>query len=119
MPKAFLKQNKKMKTKQQTKEHLAHFNIAGFTYYDGAEAFNELKMGLELNLAIDEDNKFDARAVMISHKDWKLGYVPRGENRIFYKLLKTGSTNISLRIQRLDGKEHPEGQVGVVAFLVG
>lgn len=101
------------------KEHLANFNIAGFTYYDGAEVFSQLKMGLELNIAIDPENKFDARAVMLTYKDWKLGYIPRQENRIFYKLLKTGSTNISLRIQRISAEEHPENQVQVVAHLVG
>lgn len=27
-----------MARKKKLKEHLAHFNIAGFTYYDGVEA---------------------------------------------------------------------------------
>lgn len=108
-----------MKNNKQIKEHLTNFNIAGFTYYDGAEAFLELKMGLELNIAIDEENKYDARAVMISYKDWKLGYVPREHNRIFYKLLKVGIENIKVRVQGLDKSEHPEGQVRVVAHLVG
>lgn len=101
------------------KEHLANFHIAGFTYYDGAEAFLKLKIGMELTLTIDTENKFDARAVMITFKEWKLGYVPRGENRIFYKLLKVGVGNIVLRIQGLDESERPENQVRVVAHLVG
>lgn len=107
-----------MKTKT-TKEHLANFYIAGFTYYDGAEAFSELKMGKELSLALDESNTYDPRAVMVTYKDWKLGYVPREHNRIFYKLLKVGINNISLRVQGLDKSEHPEAQVRVVAHLVG
>lgn len=108
-----------MNNKQQIKEHLAHFNIAGFTYYDGAEAFSQLKMGLELDMKLEPENPYDARAVIISYKDWKLGYIPRHENRIFYKLLKTNSKNISLRIQRLNAKTKPENQVQVVAHLVG
>ncbi len=103
-----------MKDNKQNKEHLANFNIAGFTYYDGAEAFKDLEMGLELKLAIDENNKYDARAVMISYKNWKLGYVPREHNRIFYKLLKVGLDNIVLRVQGLDKSEHPERQVGLL-----
>lgn len=110
--------SKQEKTKK-IKEHLAHFNIAGFTYYDGAEAFAELKMGQELDLSLDPENKFDNRAVLISYKDWKLGYIPRSDNRIFYKLLKTGVNNIVLRIQRLDAQDHPESQVQVVAHLEG
>lgn len=105
--------------KTTIKEHLTHFNIAGFTYYDGAEAFAELKMGTLLNIQLESDNKFDNRAVLITYKGWKLGYVPRGENRIFYKLLKTGVDNITLRIQRIDAQDHPEAQVQVVAHLVG
>ncbi|HET8837801.1 MAG TPA: HIRAN domain-containing protein [Flavobacteriaceae bacterium] len=108
-----------MDNSKPIKEHLANFNIAGFTYYDGAEAFPELKMGLELNIAIEDENKFDARAVLISYKNWKLGYVPREHNRIFYKLLKVGMENIKVRVQGLDKSGHPEGQVRVVAHLVG
>ena len=109
-----------MKTKMENKEHLANFHIAGFTYYDGAEAFSELKIGLELIFSIDEANRFDARAIMLSYKKWKLGYIPREHNRVFYKLLKVGlEKNIKIRIQSLDQTDHPENQVGVVAHLVG
>jgi hypothetical protein len=109
---------KKQDQKSRHKEHLAHFNIAGFTYYDGPEAFGSLRMGEKLSLSLDPDNRYDERAVRIDYKDWKLGYVPRGENRILYKLLRTGTTNIELRVQRLDATEHPEAQVQVVAHLV-
>ncbi|MDD3771756.1 MAG: HIRAN domain-containing protein [Weeksellaceae bacterium] len=109
-----------METKRQNKEHLANFNIAGFTYYDGAESFMELKIGMELTLSLDEVNKYDARAVMIHFKDYKLGYIPRQENRIFYKLLKSGlDEHITIRVQSLDASEHPEAQVRVVCHLVG
>lgn len=101
------------------KEHLANFNIAGFSYYDGAEAFGELKMGLKLDISLDPGNKFDPLAVMISYKDFKLGYIPKAVNDIFYKLLRVGAKNIVARVQRLDETEHPEQQVWVVAHLVG
>lgn len=104
---------------KRIKEHLAHFCIAGFTYYDGAEAFNELKVGTLLNIELDDENKYDPRAVMITYNNLKLGYIPRSENRIFYKLLKTGfSVNIQLRIQRIGAQEDPEKQISVVAHLV-
>ena len=109
-----------MKNNKQNKEHLANFHIAGFTYYDGAEAFAELKMGTELSISLDEANKYDARAVMITFKNWKLGYIPRQENRIFYKLLKVGmGQHIKIRVQGLGKSEHPESQVRVVGHLVG
>lgn len=108
-----------MNNSKSNKEHLAHFNIAGFTYYDGAEAFSKLKMGIELHVSLDEENKYDPRAVMLSYKDWKLGYVPREHNRIFYKLLKVGLGNhIKIRVQGLDKSAHSETQVRVVGHLV-
>ena len=101
------------------KEHLANFSIAGFTYYDGAEAFSELKMGLKLEIELEKDNAYDPQAVLIKYKDFKLGYIPREHNRIFYKLLTVGINQIELRIQQIDEKDYPENQVGVVAHLVG
>lgn len=101
------------------KEHLAHFHIAGFTFYDGALAFNELKIGKELELKLDSKNKFDPRAVAIYYKKFKLGYVPRTENRIFFKLLTVdlGKT-LEARIQRISPDEHTENQIQVVVHLI-
>lgn len=102
-----------------TKEHLSNFNIAGFTYYDGALAFNDLKIGSKLKLKLDSENKFDARAVAIYYKKHKLGYVPKAENRIFYKLFSVGLQGfVKARIQRISKDEHPENQVQVVAHLL-
>jgi hypothetical protein len=100
-------------------EHLAHFNIAGFTYYDGALAFSKLKIGAKLELRLEEDNRFDARAIAIYHKEYKLGFVPRTENRIIYKLLRIGmKKNLSVLIQQADSRAHPENQIKVVIHLI-
>lgn len=95
------------------KEHLANFHIAGFTYYDGAEVFSKLEMGMKLNMAIDEENKFDARAVLISYKELKLGYIPRDHNRRFYKLLRLGMDNIVLRVQGWSKERIPRLRCGL------
>jgi hypothetical protein len=100
------------------KEHLSHFNIAGFTYYEGVLAFEHLKIGTQLQLRLEEDNKYDARAVAIYYNEFKLGFVPRAENRILYKLLKVGLNCLDVRIQRINGKVNPEEQVGVLVHLV-
>ncbi|PIE50527.1 MAG: DNA-binding protein [Flavobacteriales bacterium] len=104
----------------KTKEHLAHFNIAGFTYYDGVECFNKLKIGEKLRLELDAENKYDARAVAIYYKNYKLGFVPRSENRIIYKLLSVGlEDRLKIRIQSVSPDDHPENQIGVVVHLIG
>ena len=99
------------------REHLANFNIAGFTHYEGVLCFQELKIGTALKLVLEEDNKYDARAVIIYFEGYKLGYVPRNENRIFHKLLKIGFTNFDIRVQRIDPTAHPENQIQVVVHL--
>lgn len=105
--------------KKIKREHLNHFHISGFTYYEGALAFNELEIGTQLILEAEPDNKFDARAVAIYYKEHKLGFVPKRENRIIYKLLKVGISQLEVRVQQLDAQAHPEAQVGVVVHLVG
>jgi len=100
------------------REHLTHFDIAGFTYYEGVLAFNELKIGVQLQLKLDEENKYDARAVAIYYNEFKLGFVPRSENRIIYKFLKLEMNCFEIRIQRVDEKESPEHQIGVVIHIV-
>lgn len=102
-----------------TKQHLANFTIAGFTYYDAPICFKKLKTGTKLRLKLEEDNKFDARAVAIYYKKFKLGFIPRAENRIFYKLLITGHRkSIKIVIQQLDATAHPENQVRAIAYLM-
>jgi hypothetical protein len=101
------------------KEHLANFNLVGATYYELPICFNELKIGTTLNAKLETDNKFDARAIAIYYEDKKIGFIPRNENRIFYKLLITGYESIfELRIQRIDPTAHPENQIQIVAHLI-
>lgn len=98
--------------------HFTHFQIAGFTYYDGAEAFEHLKIGSKLNLVKEENNRFDAYAVMILFKDYKLGYIPRSENKEISKLLEMGHNDIfEVRINQIDPHTDPEHQIGVIVKI--
>lgn len=93
--------------------------MAGFSYYDGAEVFNKLEIGALLEISLNPENDYDPWAVAIYYKDYKLGFIPRDENRIFYKLLKVGVANIEIHIQRIDNKMHPEEQPWAIARLAG
>ena len=101
------------------REHLAHFSIAGFTYYDGVMAFNDLKIGTELTLVPEPKNQYDPRAIAIYYKEHKLGFIPKSENRIFYKLLKVGFDKFEIRVQKLAPNEDPVDQISVIAHLIG
>ena len=58
--------------------HLANFHVAGFSYWDGCEAFENLKIGTKLQFEREADNKFDPYAVAIYYNDLKLGRYVRG-----------------------------------------
>ena len=98
--------------------HLANFHIAGFSYWDGCEAFEQLRIGTELRLVRETGNAFDFYAVAIYYGDFKLGYVPRGENHEISKYLDMGLENIyECRITRLTPDTHPENQVEVIVYV--
>ncbi|KMQ70818.1 HIRAN domain-containing protein [Chryseobacterium koreense] len=100
------------------KEHLAHFHVAGFTFYEGVSVFQKLKVGKKVKFELEEDNKWDPRAVAIYFKGEKIGFIPRTENRIFYKFLKVGITQFEARIQKVDPHEHTERMVEIVVHLI-
>lgn len=102
----------------EKRRHFLHCDIAGFTYWDGCMAIEHLKIGTELTLVREEDNKFDPYAVALFFQGMKLGYIPRGENHDVSQLLEMGYSDIfEVRINKLDLDEHPESQVGIIIYL--
>ena len=98
--------------------HLSHFNIAGFTYWEGCIAFQKLKVGSQLRLVREADNKFDPHAVALYFGEHKLGFIPQDENQFISQFLDLGYTDMfDVRVQRLSPDTHPEKQVGVVVFI--
>lgn len=95
-------------------QHLAQFKIAGFSYYEGAFVFRKLKIGTKLKLQLEEENKYDCRAVAIYYKKHKIGFNPK-----FYKLIKVGLAKyIRIVIQQVSPHEHPENQIQIVAHFI-
>lgn len=102
------------------KKYLKHFNIAGLTYWDAVDVFQELKIGTQLQFHAEPDNRYDADAVAIYFKDKKIGYIPRKMNRSISTLLQCGYNDIfDVRINRFAPDAHPEEQIGVVVRVVG
>lgn len=100
------------------RRHFTNFDIAGFSYWDGAFVFQELSIGTELHLKREEDNKFDPYAVAIYYKEHKLGFIPRNMNKEISKLCEQGYAGIfEIRINRISPDENPENQIGVVVYL--
>ena len=107
------KENKPIK-----KAHLTNFQIAGFGYWEGCEAFEHLKIGTKLELVREADNPFDPYAVAIYYEDYKLGYIPRGSNHDISKYLDMGLDDIyEVKITRITPDAHPENQVEVIVYI--
>ena len=101
------------------RRHFSNFDIAGFTYWDGAIVFNELKIGTQLRLERENENQYDPKAVAIYLGEYKLGFVPRCENDHISKLCEAGYGNIfDVCINRVSPEESPENQIGVIVSLI-
>ena len=101
-----------------TDRHFSNFFIAGFTYWEGCMAIADLKVGSQLQLVRERENRFDPHAVAIYFNEHKLGFIPRGENELIAKFLDLGYSEIfDLRVQRIALDAHPEKQVGVIVFI--
>ena len=103
-----------MKTK---KEHLLSCPVAGFTYYQGVSLLADMVLGTKLQLKRDKNNKYDPQAVMIKFKGEKIGYIPRNQNSLIYKLLKVGYKGFNCIVQRIKTDSHPEDMLHVAVFL--
>ena len=86
-----------MAKRESHHEHFIHFDVAGFTYYDGCMAIGELRPGMQLMLERDTDNTHDAQAIAIYFGDKKLGYVPSNMNATLAHLRQMLTPSISSR----------------------
>jgi len=98
--------------------HFANFHIAGFTYYDGIDVFENLKIGTQLTLKAEPENRYDPEAVAIYYKEAKLGFVQREENKLIRQFLNLGYLDLfELKISQVIPEAHPEKQIRVVVRI--
>ena len=98
--------------------HFAHFDIAGFSYWEGCMVMHRLKIGTKVALVRERDNRFDPYAVAVHFDGFKLGYIPRANNEQFCALMDQGYSDMfDARIQRVTPDSHMEHQVGVIVYL--
>ena len=98
--------------------HFASFYIAGFTYYDGIDVFENLKIGKALSLKAEPENRYDPEAVAIYYQDNKLGFVPKNENELIRKFLNLGYNDLfEVKISQVIPEAHPEKQIRVVVRI--
>ena len=91
-------------------------HLAGRMYHDADEVWEDLRVGTILRLERDKDNRHDLNAVMVVYEkdgeEYKVGYIPRGENETLANFLEMGWNNIfECRICKINEEAHPERQV--------
>ena len=98
--------------------HFSTFHIAGFTYYNGVDVFENLKIGKELLLKAEPENPFDPNAVAIYYEKEKLGFIPKDENELIRKFLNLGHTELfEVKINQVSPDAYPEKQIRVVVRI--
>jgi len=92
--------------------------IAGFQYYDGDEVFAELGVDSPLLLVREQDNRYDANAVAVYYKQYKLGFVPRADNTAVAQMLDRGE-RLSAKVVELTMNKNPWERVRFAVMLDG
>ena len=99
-------------------------HLAGRTYYDADEVWEELRIGTLLELRREEDNRYDPNAIeVIYHRKndkndnddcFKLGFIPRSENIEMAAIMDMGwGKMFECRISRICPDENYENQIGM------
>jgi hypothetical protein len=108
-----------MDIREEKRLHLIHCNIAGFTFWDGCIAFENLKLGTKLQLVRDSNNRYDSKAVALYWNEYKLGYIPRTHNDNISMFLDMGHDDIfETRISRISSNAEQEKQVYINIYII-
>lgn len=105
--------------------------IAGITYRDLTDVWDELYEGADLALVRQKDNKYDKNAVAVALAgdydgdsddfDFEhiLGYVPRTENELLARMLDSGwAEAFECELSRVNGTEPDKGSLYMNIYVV-
>lgn len=96
---------------------ISRFSVAGFQYYQGKEALPFLQVDEALRMIPEPENPHDRFAVEIYKNGYKLGYVPRGDDKHISRLLREG-IRLSCRVEDIDNESSPRNVLKVSIALV-
>ncbi|WP_018930519.1 HIRAN domain-containing protein [Gracilibacillus lacisalsi] len=94
------------------------FYVAGWRYYEGELALNELIEGDEVQFEIEKENPKDSKAVMVksAESNYHLGYIPAFYSGFMYEVLNNGG-KFKATISTI--REHAKPQLKVNIFVHG
>lgn len=94
------------KRSQATWKTLQVSPLSGFQYHSGEMLWSNFAVGQSLTLVREADKPFDARAVSITWKGHKLGYIPAIDNAAISQLLDRGE-NLEALISVVNMSSNP------------
>lgn len=120
---------------KKNKTEFLNCNLAGFEHYDGYAILPQMKVGDELFMVREDENKYDSNAIALFYKPKNMpecadvitisakeqdievihvGYIPAACNNQLAKLMDFGHGNIfECRISGIDNDAHPNQQVRI------
>lgn len=97
--------------------YLDDFYVAGARYYQLPWVLNKLKVGDEVKLSPESENRYDENAVALHFNDLKLGFVPRANNTNLQQLL-LAKANIIAKISVVNPREEQWKQVKITLYIL-
>ena len=86
--------------------HLFDSYVTGTTHLTDQSVLKTIRVGDELTLQREAENRYDRFAILVLTKDRrKLGYVPERDNLVFARLMDAGKL-LKAKITEITPKEH-------------
>lgn len=101
----------------QRRIELQRSPVAGFQYHKGQEIWESMRVGDELTLVREPENKYDPRAVRVEWQGYKLGYVPRVDNASVNHLLGDNQRLVA-EIVALNESNNPWERIAFAVHLI-
>ncbi len=103
------------------KKYFMECHLAGCQYHDATEVWESLKIGTAVILEREPENRFDPNAVAVKYRDdetgdeYKIGYLPKGENEQIAVLMDMGWGDIfECRISQKNPEAHYEQRIHLI-----
>jgi hypothetical protein len=90
--------------------------LAGFSYHQAPEVWQEMRVGDALKLVREPDNPHDIRAISVQWRGHKLGYVPRAQNAALAWVMDRGEA-LDARVSRLQRHRNPRKRIEFEVYV--
>lgn len=77
--------------------------VNGTYYYEARKVYDRIAHNDLLELRLEPENDHDYRAIEVFWQGYKLGYVPRADNKVIYNLMENGAV-VEARIRKEGSK---------------